>query len=149
MHRTLAAIILATTATTAAHADRAEDAAFLMECAMGGDYPEACIGNIANPCLEAATTPAAEQACLERETAAWRAPAEGIFIAAMEQLAVVGDDLPDLMEKSQEGWEDYAYYACVISGMATGDTDRAPIEEARCLMERNAMRVIELMNMGR
>ncbi|MGR3723817.1 lysozyme inhibitor LprI family protein [Abyssibius alkaniclasticus] len=145
--RFIALVAFGLTLATSAQADRAEDAQALMDCAAGDD-PQACIGTIANACLETATNPEAELACYERETAAWRYPAEGIFVAQAERLSAIADDLPDFLEKSQEGWEDYAYNHCAMIGFSEPDIARQPVVEANCALQMNADRIIELMYLG-
>jgi len=140
----LAALILATTA----HADQADDTAMLMQCAAGSEDPQACIGTIAYACLETAAVPEEVEACYTRETVAWRYPAEGLYGTALAKLAAIADDLPDLLERSQEGWEDYAYAHCRMTGLSDPDIARQPITEANCAMKMNANRIIELMALG-
>lgn len=108
-----------------------------------GSDPRACVGVVADPCLEGLGDAARDEAavCMERETAIW---AEHLDASVKELGTLLGDSAPEALAAVQESWVAYREKRCNFGNVLYPDSDFSLIWRATCLLEETGRRAVEL-----
>ena len=110
------------------------------EAALG----QACIGIVADPCIDAAGGDTAKRkACAERERAVWQAELE----AALRGIRKRGfKDITESVTQAQKSWESSLRTLCPIFGKIEPGT--LPADAATCTMVETASRALLLRRLA-
>ena len=140
----LLALCLSVEAKPASPADLKAVNACLASADKAGEFGAACIGTIADPCLQAAggeTTRA--KACAERELAVWDAVAE----AATRRIRAGGfKEISKAVADAQKIWAQQRDALCPVFDKV--DPGALPGDGAYCRMQVTAQRALLLRRLG-
>lgn len=105
--------------------------------------PRACVGVVADPCLEALGGAAREEAttCMERETSIWT---EHLQASVKELGTLLGKDAPASLTAVQESWVAYREQRCGFGTILYPESDFALVWRATCLLEETGRRAVEV-----
>ncbi|ESR26562.1 lysozyme inhibitor LprI family protein [Lutibaculum baratangense] len=148
----LAAVVLAgpgraqDDATTGANAeltDRQKVEQCMRAVTNAGSDPRACVGVVADPCLDALGEGDKSQAaaCMDRETAIW---AENLESSVKELSRVLGRQAPEALQEVQEAWLVYRDRRCGFGSTLYSDEEFVGIWRATCLLEETGRRAVEV-----
>ncbi len=108
-----------------------------------GSDPRACVGVVADPCLEKIGDGAKAEAaqCMQRETTIW---AEHLVSSVKELASVLGDDAPQSLADVQDAWNTYRQRRCAFGKVLYHDTELALVWRATCMLEETGRRAVEI-----
>lgn len=123
--------------------DQEKVAQCLTAVANAGSDPRACVGVVADPCLEALgdSAPSEAVSCMQRETEIWD---ERLGNAVKELGTALGDGAPDALNAIQDSWTGYRDQRCGFGSILYPDSDFANVWQATCLLEETGRRAVEV-----
>ncbi len=109
-----------------------------------GSDPRACVGVVADPCLEApgnASTQAAIE-CMSRETVVWTRLLEARYA---DLAKILNEDGGEQFNSVQRSWTRYRDRRCALGEMLYSGGSLAQVWAATCMLEETGRRAIELV----